>query len=252
MKLINIIKGSLAVAVLSTSLLAGVHGTKWGYTGHTGPVNWSELDPKYFMCEAGSNQSPINIEERSIVTTDGLDKIKFNYVTEAKEVINNGHTIQVNVKKGSSIRIDGIQFELKQFHFHTPSENQILGKNFPLEAHFVHASEMGKLAVVALMFEDGKQNFNIKKIWDHMSEHAGETKGCGPDTVKPIDFLPAKKDYYRFDGSLTTPPCSEGVRWFVFQEYTHINKAQVEKFAKIMGGNVNRPVQPINARKILK
>ncbi|QOY55729.1 carbonic anhydrase family protein [Candidatus Sulfurimonas marisnigri] len=253
MKLSDVLKGGLVAAALSTTLLAGVHGTHWGYTGHEGPENWGNLDPKNFMCKDGRNQSPINIEERSIVTTTkGLDKIKFNYATEAENVVNNGHTIQVNVKSGSSINVDGIEFNLKQFHFHTPSENQIESKHFPLEAHFVHVSEDGQLAVVALMFEDGKENKKIKKIWDHMSEHAGETKGCGTHAVAPKDFLPSKKDYYRFDGSLTTPPCSEGVRWFVFQNYTYVNKEQVKKFAEIMGGKDNRPIQPINARKVLK
>ena len=253
MKITNIFKGSLVATILTTSLFAGVHGTEWGYTGHTGPINWAELDPKYFMCEAGSNQSPINIEERSIVTTTkGLDKIKFKYSTKAKCVKNNGHTVQVNVEDGSSIKVDGIKFDLKQFHFHTPSENRIEGKSFPLEAHFVHVSESGKLAVVALMFENGKENRAIKKIWNHMSDNVGETSGCGTDKVGPKDFLPSNKKYYRFDGSLTTPPCSEGVRWFVLQKYSHISKEQVKKFAEVIGGNDNRPIQPINARKILK
>lgn len=253
MNLSKVLVGSLTAAVLSTTLLAGVHGTKWGYTGHEGPENWGNLDPKNFMCKDGRNQSPVNISSDVIVTTTkGLDKIKFSYTTEAAEVINNGHTVQVNVKPGSSIEVDGTQFDLKQFHFHTPSENQIEGKHFPLEAHFVHVSENGQLAVVALMFEDGAENTLIKKVWDQMSSNAGEIKGCGVSAAKARDFLPKNKDYYRFDGSLTTPPCSEGVRWLVLQNYSHVNQEQVAKFKEIMHGNDNRPIQPINARKVLK
>ncbi|QOY50893.1 carbonic anhydrase [Candidatus Sulfurimonas baltica] len=253
MNLSKTLASSLTAAVLSTTLFAGVHGTHWGYTGHEGPENWGNLDPKNFMCKDGRNQSPVNISSDVIVTTaEGLDKIKFSYTTEAAEVINNGHTIQVNVKPGSSIEVDGTQFDLKQFHFHTPSENQIEGKHFPLEAHFVHVSEKGELAVVALMFEDGEENKLIKKVWNQMSDQAGETSSCGVSAAKARDFLPQNKDYYRFDGSLTTPPCSEGVRWLVLQNYSHVNKEQVAKFKEVMHGNDNRPIQPINARKVLK
>ena len=253
MKLNKLFTSSLTAIALSASLFAGAHGTHWGYTGHGSPEHWSELDPKFFMCKAGSNQSPIDLVSSAVVTTtDGLDPIKFNYTTRASAVINNGHTIKVDVKDGSSIEIDGIIFDLKQFHFHTPSENMIEGKHFPLEAHFVHASKDGKLAVIAVMFEDGAENEDLKKIWAKMPTHVDKTAGCGLPSDMIKDILPKNKAYYRFDGSLTTPPCSEGVRWFVMQEYSHISKAQVKQFADLMHGHDNRPIQPLNARKILK
>jgi len=251
MKLLNALKATVVASLLSTTLFAGVHGTHWGYTGHAAPAHWSELDPKFFMCKAGSNQSPINLEKKSIVATKGLDKIEFSYTTSASSVVNNGHTVQVNVKEGSFIKIDGIKFNLLQFHFHTPSENQIDGKNFPLEAHFVHASKDGKLAVVSVMFENGSENKVIKKIWSKMPKEEGKV-GCGLPISMIKDILPKNKAYYRFDGSLTTPPCTEGVRWFVLQDYAHISKSQVQEFAHIVHGHDNRPVQAINARKILK
>ena len=176
MKLNKILLGGLFVA---SSLLASSHATHWGYTGHEGPSNWGDLDEKYTMCKVGVSQSPINISKKVSVDTDGLTPIKFNYRTGASEVVNNGHTVQVNVKNGSFITVDGIKFSLKQFHFHTPSENQIEGKNFPLEAHFVHASDDGKLAVVAVMFEDGAENPILKKIWSKMPHKAGSKSGCG-------------------------------------------------------------------------
>jgi len=253
MKILNVLKTTIVASLVSSSLFAGVNATHWGYTGHGSPEHWSDLDPKYFMCKAGSNQSPINIVKDVIVTTsEGLEPISFNYTTTAKSVVNNGHTIQVNMKKGSYINIDGIKFDLLQFHFHTPSENQIDGQHFPLEAHFVHASKDGKLAVVAMMFEDGKENKFLKKIWSQMPNSSGNKNSCGDEPVTINDFLPKDRAYYRFDGSLTTPPCSEGVRWFVLQEYSTVNAAQVNKFKKLMHGHDNRPIQPINARKVLK
>ena len=253
MKLNKFFASSLSVVALSASLFAGAHGTHWGYTGHGVPEHWGDLSPEFFMCKVGANQSPIDLVSSDMVTTtSGLDPIKFNYTTKASSVVNNGHTIKVNVKAGSSIKIDGITFELKQFHFHTPSENMVEGKHFPLEAHFVHASKDGKLAVVAVLFEDGAENKDLKKIWSKMPIESGKTAGCGLPANMINELLPTDKAYYRFDGSLTTPPCSEGVRWFVMQNYSHISKAQVKQFEDVMHGHDNRPVQPLNARKILK
>ncbi len=249
MKLIKVLAGGLLVA---TSLLAGGHSAHWGYTGHEGPSNWGDLDPKYEMCKLGSSQSPINISSDAVVATTGLAKIDFNYRTAASKVLNNGHTVQVNMKGGSSIKVDGITFDLKQFHFHTPSENNIEGKSFPLEAHFVHASKDGKLAVVALMFEDGKENPILKKIWSKMPLKAGESNACGLPHKGIDTLLPKNREYYRFNGSLTTPPCSEGVRWFVMKDYSTISKAQVKEFLGAVHHANNRPIQPMNARKVMK
>jgi len=248
----KIIKTVVLAALTTSALLASSHATHWGYTGHEGPENWGDLDAKYSMCKAGSSQSPINITKSVQVDADDMQKIDFEYKTSASSVVNNGHTIQVNIKDGSSITIDRIKFDLKQFHFHTPSENQIDGKNFPLEAHFVHASKDGKLAVVAVLFEDGKENPIIKKIWNKMPHKADESSGCGLTSKDVNSVLPKDKDYYRFSGSLTTPPCSEGVRWFVMEDYATISKAQVKEFLHTLHHANNRPVQPINARKVMK
>ena len=249
MKLGKVLAGSLFVA---SSLLAGSHAAHWGYTGHEGPSNWGDLDPKYEMCKLGSSQSPIDIQSKDVVATTGLEKIEFNYTTAASKVLNNGHTVQVNLLGGSSIKVDGIEFNLIQFHFHTPSENNIEGKSFPLEAHFVHASKDGKLAVVALMFEDGAENPALKKIWNKMPTEAGKSNACGLSHEAIDTMLPKNRDYYRFNGSLTTPPCSEGVRWFVLKDYSTISKAQVEKFLHAVHHKNNRPIQPTNARKVMK
>ncbi|MCW8837448.1 MAG: carbonic anhydrase [Thiovulaceae bacterium] len=242
------IKLLTAIVITSVSLFAA----HWGYTGHEGPQHWGDLSPKYEMCKVGKSQSPVNISNAVTVTTEDLAKIKFNYTTEANAIINNGHTIQVNIQEGSSIEIDGKIFALKQFHFHTPSENQIEGRNFPLEAHFVHAAKDGSLAVIALMYEEGKENKIIKKLWSKMPHKAGKSSGCKMLAEMFFTMMPKDKAYYRFNGSLTTPPCSEGVRWMVLKGYSHISKAQKDEFLHLFHHANNRPVQPINARKVMK
>lgn len=238
-------------AVVATSLMAGVHSAHWGYTGEEDPAHWGDLDPKYAECKLGGSQSPINISVKNTVHTTGLEPIKFDYKSSAVSVINNGHTVQVNIEEGSTITIDEKVFELKQFHFHAPSENHIDGKEFPLEAHFVHAAEDGSLAVVAVMFKDGKDNPIINKVWKKMPHKMGEKVACKLSAKMINDMLPADKSYYRFDGSLTTPPCSEGVRWFVMKNYSEVSKEEVEEFSHTMHHPNNRPLQPTNARKVL-
>ena len=248
MNLSTIVAGTLVIA----STLFASEGTHWGYTGHSGPEHWGDLDSKNVMCKLGASQSPINISKDVLIDTDELKPITFDYKTGATSVVNNGHTIQVNVKDGSSINIDGIKFDLKQFHFHTPSENQIDGKNFPLEAHFVHASKDGKLAVVSVMFEDGAENQFIKKIWERMPHDADNSKTCALPSKSVGNILPENKEYYRFSGSLTTPPCSEGVRWLVLKNYKTVSKSQIKQFLDVMHHANNRPIQGINARKIMQ
>ena len=244
-------KIALSALVFTGSLYANVD-SHWGYTGHNAPEYWGNLNPKYTECKLGGSQSPINITKDIVVATTGLAPIHFHYATEALNVINNGHSIQVNVKSGSFIKIDNKEFELKQFHFHTPSENEIDGKSFPLEAHFVHQAKDGSLAVVAVLFEDGKDNPVLEKIWEKMPKEAGKESTVTLSATMINELLPKDKKYYRFDGSLTTPPCSEGVRWFVMKEYPSVSKKEVEEFLHIMHHPNNRPVQPANARKVLE
>ena len=238
--------------LLGSIVSAGVHG-HWGYSGDADPAHWGNLKPEFFMCKDGKNQSPINIDSTNIVLANGLEKIGFSYTTGAKDALNNGHTIKVDVAEGSYVTIDGIKFELKQFHFHSPSENQINGKNFPLEAHFVHKSKDGELAVIAVMYKTGKENKVLKKICSTIFSNIHEVHACKLTAKDIAKLLPKNKDYYRFSGSLTTPPCSEGVRWIVLKEPLEISQAQVDKFVNVMmKGHNNRPVQPLNARKVLK
>lgn len=233
---------------------AADHGhTHWGYTGHGAPENWGKLDPKYAACSAGKSQSPVNITGVDVVEGE-LPAIKVNYRPSKVVVENNGHTIQANYSdSNNTLTVGGKTYTLKQFHFHVPSENMIKGKSFPLEAHFVHADKSGNLAVLAVLYENGKENTRLNPIWNAMPANAKSPKVTLKQNFDASTLIPASKDYYRFSGSLTTPPCSEGVTWMVLKSYDHIGKAQTDKFTKAMGGHHNnRPVQPINARVIVQ
>lgn len=240
-------KTLIAVGMLLFSSFAFCsNGAAWDYTGDTGPDNWAKLSPEYGAC-AGSNQSPINLTG---FIDAKLKPVFFKYGAGSSEILNNGHTVQVNTQPGSSIAVDGIEFELKQFHFHVPSENQIHGKSYPMEGHLVHADDHGNLAVVAIMVTEGEENTALAKAWAQMPEK-GETKTLTSD-ISPLEILPTKHDYYRFNGSLTTPPCSEGVRWLVMKQPISASKEQIDRFLQVMQHPNNRPVQAVNARPVLE
>ena len=232
---------------LTSSVLAGGNAA-WGYTGLEGPEYWWELDATYLLCSEGKNQSPVNL---TAMIESVLPPIAINYQSGGNEILNNGHTIQVNYNPGSAITVNEHEFELKQFHFHAPSENTIEGHSYPMEVHFVHADKDGNLAVIAVMFKAGEKNAELEKAWAHMPEKAGE-KVALPKSVDANILLPHDYDYYRFNGSLTTPPCSEGVWWLVMKYFDTASKEQIDRFVHTMHHPNNRPVQPANARSILK
>lgn len=240
---------SLVIGLLLTGGSLAADNVHWGYSGHEGPENWGELSPGYATCSNGLNQSPVNITD----TVEGdLPVLKVTYQSGGDEVVNNGHTIKVNYVSGSTITVDNHTFELKQFHFHSPSENTIDGQSFPMEAHFVHADKDGNLAVVAVMYELGDQNAELERVWSQMPGKVGDEIKL-KHRVDANKLLPAgDHDYYRFNGSLTTPPCSEGVAWFVIKKSDTVSKQQLDKFTQVMHHDNNRPVQPIHARVIVK
>jgi carbonic anhydrase len=235
---------SLAMSSAGTAL--GQH--QWGYKGEGAPQNWSKLDPKFAECGSGKNQSPIDL---SGFIEAKLPPLKLAYAAGATEILNNGHTIEVAYASGSHLTVDGRTFALKQFHFHSPSENKIQGKQFPLEGHLVHADKDGNLAVVAVMFEEGAANPLLATLWERMPGKSGD-KSALPAGLAVSQMLPKERGYYRFNGSLTTPPCSEGVRWLVLKNSTTASKTQIEQFSKAVGVANNRPTQPVNARPILR
>ncbi len=237
-----ILSGFLAISAIAAS-----HQAHWGYKGEIAPENWGKLDKSFFMCEKGVNQSPVDLNR---FVEANLQKPKIKYSGHAESVVNNGHTIKVKVQGIDWIEIDGKKFNLLQFHFHTPSENKIEGKSFPMEAHFVHKSNDGEYLVIALMFKEGNKNKALQKVLNDLNPKVGDEKQL-KEMFNPGEFFPKKLDYFRYDGSLTTPPCTEGVRWIVLKNSVEASKEQIEKMHKIMGNN-NRPTQPLKARVILK
>jgi carbonic anhydrase len=220
----------------------------WEYEGEAGAANWSGLDESFRLCEGGQAQSPVDIKES--IDAD-LPAISFAYKPFFPKIINNGHTIQVNVTEGSSIQVGRDTYQLLQFHFHTPSEYQINSNSYPLEVHFVHKRADGALGVVGVMFAEGEANAELEKIWKNIPANAGEENN---DSKLPTDItklLPADQKYYRFMGSLTTPPCSEGVNWHVMQQPISASKEQIEAFRKLYPMNA-RPLQASNNRLIVK
>jgi carbonic anhydrase len=220
----------------------------WGYIGNSGPEHWGELDQKFAVCSSGKNQSPINL--KNFIEAD-LPPIDFNYNTPATSIVNNGHTVKVDHSPGSTIRIDGRQFELKQLHFHAPSENHLEGKSFAMEAHFVHADTNGNLAVIGVMYDIGASNPAIEALWQKMPKQSGD-RHMLTNNIRVTDLLPRDKSYYRFNGSLTTPPCSEGVRWLVMKRPITVSTQQLKTFEQVMRHPNNRNIQPINARTVLQ
>ena len=240
--LLTVVTASLYVSV------AAADEPHWGYSGAEGPQKWGSLSRDYESCSAGRNQSPINLDSSRDVE---LDPIKFNYRAGGDAILNKGHTVQVSYESGSRMTIDGHTYELKQFHFHAPSENRIHGKAFPMEVHFVHQDDKGKLAVVAVMIDRGDTNALLTKAWARVPEEVGE-KAELASAVSAEDLLPSNREYYRFNGSLTTPPCTEGVLWLVMKHPINASTSQIDQFAHVVHHPNNRPVQALNNRVVFE
>lgn len=237
----------LGGGLFTAGTASAAESVHWGYSGEEGPEHWASLSPDFGAC-AGKNQSPINLT--GSIKAD-LKPLRIAYRPGGYEIVNNGHTVQVNYRPGSSLGIDGVAFTLTQFHFHVPSENYIQGKGYAMEGHLVHADQDGNLAVLALLYSEGPASKALGRLWPLMPETAGDTHPL-PSTFDATTLLPASRTYYRFNGSLTTPPCTEGIRWLVLKTPVAASKAQVEAFAHVMHHPNNRPVQPLNARMVLR
>ena len=220
----------------------------WSYEGDEGPASWSKISPEFALCETGRNQSPINIDKTMRAE---LKPLKAFQKFPANDIVNNGHTLQVNFKPGNILALDGVLYQMKQVHFHAPSENTIQGKSYPLEAHFVHADAKGNLAVLAVMFEEGKANDALGRLWQQMPVAVG-TPVFLKSRVLATELVSTMDSYFRFSGSLTTPPCSEGVSWIVLKTPMTASAAQIEAFKKVIQHQNNRPVQELNGRLVVE
>ena len=224
---------------------AGGHAAHWGYAGAGGPEQWGLLKPEFSTCAKGSRQSPIDI--RSGVKVD-LEPIQIDYRPSGFGVVDNGHTIQVNLEGGNSIEVQGRRYDLLQFHFHRPSEERIDGRQFDMVAHLVHKDPEGRLAVIAVLLDRGSAHPVIQTVWNNLPLEKG-TEMRVRNGLDMNNLLPADRRYFTYMGSLTTPPCSEGVLWMVMQQPVPLGTDQINVFAKLYPMNA-RPIQSASGRLI--
>lgn len=235
---------TLASGAAASSLAA--EGEHWSYSGDHGPQEWGELSPDFVMCGMGKNQSPIDLSGG--IDTD-LPELSFDYPNRGLVgEVNTGHTLQENLKPGNFLTVRGKRFEAKQFHFHSPSEHRIDGKSFPLAIHLVHVSEAGNLVVVGILFEEGERNALLDQLSGFRPPHLPPYTGLIDHNI----LISSRREYYTYNGSLTTPPCTEGVYWVVLKNPIFASKEQIDRFRETMGADTNRPVQPLNSRTVLE
>ncbi|HTP68505.1 MAG TPA: carbonic anhydrase family protein [Dongiaceae bacterium] len=242
----------VAMLALSLPLFSAVVSAQeakpphWTYGGEEGPSAWGKLDSAYATCSIGHTQSPIDIKGAKPAD---LPALNFDYKAVPLNIIDNGHTIQINYPAGSTLTVGDKTYTLKQFHFHHPSEEHINGRGFAMVAHLVHADSSGNLAVVAVLLAQGEENPLIATLWKNLPAEKGKAVDVPGVTVDMNKLLPADHGYYTFAGSLTTPPCSEGVTWYVLKHQSPVSAEEVAAFAKIYAKNA-RPIQPTNGRQI--
>jgi len=217
----------------------------WGYEGRGGPQAWGRMKAEFNTCATGRRQSPIDIRDGLALD---LEPLQFDYRPSRFGVIDTGHTVQVNLAPGNFVDINGRRFELQQFHFHRPSEERINGRQFDMDVHLVHRDADGRLAVVAVLLERGAAQPLLQTVWNNLPLEKGE-EAAARTTIDLNELLPAARGYYTYMGSLTTPPCSEGVLWAVLQQPIQVSVAQIEIFSRLYPMNA-RPIQQAAGRLI--
>ena len=237
--------GARPRATVAARPAEGEHAPHWSYQGELGPKAWGGIKPDFLKCANGTRQSPIDI--RAGIAVD-LEPIQFDYRASNFRVVDNGHTVQVNLDAGNAIVAAGRRWELVQFHFHRPGEERIDGKSFEMSLHLVHKDAEGRLAVVALLLERGTAQPVVQTVWNNLPLE----KNDEVSTRSVLDLnhlLPPDRGYYTYMGSLTTPPCSEGVLWMVMREPVPVSNAQIDIFARLYPMNA-RPLQQASGRMI--
>jgi len=239
------LRGIALCLMVAGSTASAADTPHWTYEGHHGPGAWASLDPGYASC-SGLNQSPVDLAD----TVDAeLPPLQLTPAADLVALVDNGHTLQVNAGGDSRLQLDGRAFTLRQFHFHAPSEHRIDGRQFPLEAHLVHSDADGRLAVIGVLFDAGASHPLLQALVDHLPTDSAP-RAIDTD-LAAASLLPDQHDYFRYNGSLTTPPCSEGVRWIVVEQASTATAEQIAHIARAMHGPNNRPLQPLNARLVL-
>lgn len=221
---------------------------EWGYTGPSGPEHWAELNADYKVCATGTQESPIDLRD---AVPARLGDLGVEWRPFPLRVSNTGHSIQVDAQPGGRLSVDGKAFELAQFHLHHPSEHLLDGRRFPLEIHFVHRGPDGTAAVVAVFVEHGAANHALEPVLANMPREAGASRAAEGAALEPRRLLPARRDYLRYEGSLTTPPCSENVDWLVLTAPIQASREQVGAFESLYAANA-RPLQDRHRRFLLR
>ena len=247
-KWLLLIPGLWILAAPAISLAQEAHPPHWAYAGPEDPKHWGELDPAFAACSNGHHQSPIDIKDAKKAD---LPALRFDYNTVPLSIIDNGHTVIINYAPGSTLTIGDKVYKLTQFHFHHPSEEHINGKKFDMVAHLVHTDAEGRLAVVAVLFLKGAANPLLETLWENIPPEKEKAVALSSVSVNVKDLLPADLGYYTFSGSLTTPPCTEGVTWYVLKTTSTLSLQQLDRFAKLYPVD-NRPIQPTYQREILE
>ena len=249
------ISSRLLGAVLAAGLgaaagwCAAAGSAHWSYSGATGPAKWGTLEKDFALCKTGTAQSPINVPDADVRKGD-LPSLLFNYKPSPLRIIDNDHTIQVNYAPGSFVTVAGKQYELVGLEFHKPSEMKVNGKDHEMAVHLVHQDKQGKLAIVAVFIDQGKENALIKALWSNLPQVKDKENVVEAVKINAVELLPQDKGYYSFPGSLTTPPCTENVPWFVLKMPIQLSADQIARFAKLYPMNA-RPVQPLNERDLV-
>jgi carbonic anhydrase len=220
----------------------------WGYDGDQGPTHWGDLNPEFALCESGHHQSPIDI--RNPQEAD-LPPLHVDYKPSPLHIIDNGHTIMINYAPGSTIQVGDKRYTLKQFHFHRPSEEQIDGKAYEMSLHLVHADEQGNLAVIAVLLTRGGDNPLVHELWTDLPKEKEPEELLNNVQINVKALLPSNLGYYTFPGSLTTPPCTENVTWFVLKQPVTVSAAEIQQFEKLYRHNA-RPTEPLYDRVVLE
>lgn len=218
----------------------------WSYAGATGPEHWGELAEANLACAIGHQQSPVDLAH-PVAAAAPAPHIDWR-PARATSIVNNGHTVQVNLADAGGVTIEDRLYRLTQFHFHHLSEHVVGGYAYPMEAHFVHAADDGRLAVIGVFIEEGDALALMDALWNAAPAHEGEAALSA--IVDARVFLPADRAAYRYQGSLTTPPCTEIVDWTVFAAPVSASAAQIETFARAFPDNA-RPAQPLHRRYVL-
>lgn len=240
--------GVLQAAEKGAGAAPAGHGgaANWGYEGAGAPQHWGELSPDFKVCSLGMEQTPIDLTEAIKAQVDS--PFTLDYRAVGGKIVNDGHTIMVNTDPGCSATIKGVRYELLQYHFHHPSEHLLSGKPFDMEAHYVHRTPDGRVAVIGSFIRVGAESAPLASMFSSMPATAGSERAFAP--VDPSLAFPVNRAYYRYMGSMTTPPCLEGLVWTMFKDPIEASASQIQQFAALFPLNA-RPVQNTNRRFLL-